>query len=959
MAKTWDIKGLRTVEGAERTVTIATVHEIESHGEWMAECFVTVSVKSPEPIDWHFDDYLVYRDETFSINYDPNVVKKARRGSYGEGFVYDNIKLYFLGNKTKSYGFKDVVLHDNEVTYTSLATFSFFCSSIEDFADRLQANFNRERQSSLIANIPFRVLTPSFLRTQQRGINITKDEWLRYFDDNDESGGIHIEGETDINIEIDKQDCFDALKCSYEKFGLAYYFVGTTVVIGGKSIHVNTGAQNIFRYGKGLGLYEIERTSDEQQEIVTKLFAYGSEQNLPLNYYANLHKKAFVSGLKHEQGPQGPDRQYEIWCYKTNWNTVKDAFTDKNRTVIVSDGKGHTCPCTASSVTYNEGVRLKLHFGNGMDYEIDGEMVPCDADSFFNAITDWQHLYFTYGASINLNSWPADSIEEDGDYPKLLSVNKLMLPGFPDESLKEWVCNKANINASVIKRREGPENEMTVPVSSDPDIEPWRALLRKYAFSTDQHDPWIKSDNINAIGLFEGTVNYDGSQQKEICPTINNTSAGVVTSGSNIEDNGYVTNPSQFTIEVAADALNWKEALNNALEEVKISMTSGFCTGREFAVGKAELNENKDAWILKLSRYQDTSLSRYFPYFDNDVSEYCQILAGDTFTVIGIQMPDEYIVAASEKLLIAACGYLDKRDHMRYTYLPKIDELFMQRDHDKRGEASYYSIIRAGMQLEFEDSDLGIWHSPYIDQLTIKENGNNGIPTYDVVLRDEKEKGSLEKLTDSISELMANPPVQVVERQSYPSMNVDYPEWVLGTPYYYQTLNTNPNPEISDRPYVETSYVWHRGKKWMCLRTLTTEEPNFWSTDWKVVEGNLELVGQIESSNGKSFHNGNVDSTLTMMVWWGDEDITEQVIERGGTFSWSRRTAYDSETEQFVQQSEDLDWEPTVTAVNKIHLQRRDMGPGWMIEYRQAMICCNVTFPDGQGGFSAYAEYIY
>lgn len=200
-------------------------------------------------------------------------------------------------------------------------------------------------------------------------------------------------------------------------------------------------------------------------------------------------------------------------------------------------------------------------------------------------------------------------------------------------------------------------------------------------------------------------------------------------------------------------------------------------------------------------------------------------------------------------------------------------------------------------------------------------------------------------------EKISNVIASILETGGLKGMSVDYPEWMPGVPYYAGAMN----PE---KMIIETSYVWHKGKKWMCLRTLTEEEPGFWSVDWRVVEGNFELTGQITSSRGSTFRGGDVDSMLTMAVWWGDEDLTEQVVARNGTFRWSRRTGYDDATEQFVQQSEDLDWMPTVTGVNRIHLQRRDMGADWMIAYREAMICCEVTFPDGQGGFSASAEYI-
>ena len=36
-----------------------------------------------------------------------------------------------------------------------------------------------------------------------------------------------------------------------------------------------------FKYGRGNGLYEIQRTADADQQIITRLRAYGSTRNMP------------------------------------------------------------------------------------------------------------------------------------------------------------------------------------------------------------------------------------------------------------------------------------------------------------------------------------------------------------------------------------------------------------------------------------------------------------------------------------------------------------------------------------------------------------------------------------------------------------------------------------------------------------------------------------------------------
>ena len=72
---------------------------LEYSGKWMGDCFVTVSFKSAYPIDFQIGDYIIYRGERFTINYDPTVVKKSSRGTYGEGFTYDSVKFNALSNE--------------------------------------------------------------------------------------------------------------------------------------------------------------------------------------------------------------------------------------------------------------------------------------------------------------------------------------------------------------------------------------------------------------------------------------------------------------------------------------------------------------------------------------------------------------------------------------------------------------------------------------------------------------------------------------------------------------------------------------------------------------------------------------------------------------------------------------------------------------------------------------------
>ncbi len=171
----------------------------------------------------------------------------------------------------------------------------------------------------------------------------------------------------------------------------------------------------------------------------------------------------------------------------------------------------------------------------------------------------------------------------------------------------------------------------------------------------------------------------------------------------------------------------------------------------------------------------------------------------------------------------------------------------------------------------------------------------------------------------------------------------------------FQLLTKQPKADL------EVSRVWKGGKLWECLVDSAVEEPTLYCTEWQVVGGNSVFAGELQTSNGRTFRNGNVDTILTMHVWWGDEDITDTVFAHQETqVTWTRSTAYDAATEEFVQQSEDKSWSPTVVDVNKIHLVRGDLGSGWMITYRQALFTCRVTFPTGQGDTAeAVSNYIF
>jgi hypothetical protein len=217
----------------------------------MGECYVTTTIKSPTPIAFEIGDYLEYRNERFEINYDPTVIKAVSGISRGEEFKYSDVKFNSLSDELTRCDFLDYVSEDNQIHFTSLPNFSFYASSIADLAERIQVNLDR-------------------IYTDDKKWTVEVNEG--YVD------------KTNISISVSNIKVWGALELVNTKFKANFIIRGRTITIGTAGVPINT----VLRQGKGKGLYQIKREADSNQEIITRLRAYGSTTNMPSRYYNKL-----------------------------------------------------------------------------------------------------------------------------------------------------------------------------------------------------------------------------------------------------------------------------------------------------------------------------------------------------------------------------------------------------------------------------------------------------------------------------------------------------------------------------------------------------------------------------------------------------------------------------------------------------------------------------------------------
>jgi hypothetical protein len=82
------------------------------------------------------------------------------------------------------------------------------------------------------------------------------------------------------NLNFKQENCYNALSKIAEGFETEFWIEGKTIHLA--KIENDTGI--VLKYGKNKGLYDLTRLPIDQSSIVTRLYVYGSDKNLPAGY---------------------------------------------------------------------------------------------------------------------------------------------------------------------------------------------------------------------------------------------------------------------------------------------------------------------------------------------------------------------------------------------------------------------------------------------------------------------------------------------------------------------------------------------------------------------------------------------------------------------------------------------------------------------------------------------------
>lgn len=703
-----------------------TVHGLEYSDSWMGECFLTINFKHEVPINFQIGDYIVYRGERFELNYEPGKDKQARPDTYGEGFVYDSVKFNALQDELARAEFLDVVLNDNELHYTSLPKFPFFVQTLDDLLDRIQANLDEQIGADL-----WKIYSRNKDRSVQRGA--LESEWLSIYGEKTEDNVIES-----MSITVDSQTCWQALALVNEKWDVNFIVRGRNIYVGTTGIE----AGHIFSYGIGNGLYEIVQNADSDQSVITRLRAYGSEKNLPSHYYADLGVKYVANITKVVTASTNVELELDVDYIETYFKN-KRKYVVSGQTQEQSNGwvlqVTFDFQTTITGYVTQSGSSGKCRFYSelkGTQTDTGDEESKEKLDAFIAQVNAGNtKMYITSG--LNKKVVPSSMKEYAKNLPNNMSINRLMLPGFPHVSLSDFYDSLTEQE----KKYVNPTGKL-------------------HKFSTDPYRPYIDSLNIEEIGLRSASQFFDTDDKTngviEIYPTIEEMEIGGVRvdeidEGVAPDDDGrFGDNETVKNVDIYLNKAIDFDINDLKDDDFSISMKDGMCGGRTFKVASSAKVDGR--WRLTIERIKDDALELWFPYKDYPIKN------GDHFVLTGITLPDSYVNAASLKLLKYAIALLDNNDYTRYVYQPKVDELFMARQHDKAQAdetgtiKSLHDTLKAGDLMNFNDTDLNIEGIISIDQLTIKEEDGK-IPTYDITLREDKEVGTIQKIQQQISSL--------------------------------------------------------------------------------------------------------------------------------------------------------------------------------------------------------------
>lgn len=150
------------------------------------------------------------------------------------------------------------------------------------------------------------------------------------------------------NLTFSKENCYNALSRISEEFETEFWIIGKTIHLTKRQ----TDTGNTFKHGQNKGLYEITRQPLDSS-VVTRLYAFGSEKNLPSNYRNFSNRLLMTNGDPYLES-----------------NTAKYGIIEY--TEIIED----IYPHRTGKVTSINAVNPYVFIDTTIDFDVNAQLLP-------------------------------------------------------------------------------------------------------------------------------------------------------------------------------------------------------------------------------------------------------------------------------------------------------------------------------------------------------------------------------------------------------------------------------------------------------------------------------------------------------------------------------------------------------------------------------------------------------
>ena len=733
------------------------------------------SIESPYPLNFGVGDYVDY---TRGINlrfrlYDIPIPKKqARKNEYGAAFVYENVQLFAATKDLELTPFFDYVISDNTKHYSSRKDATTY-ENVSGVMSRLQECMEQMHPG----------------------------EWHFVFSD---PGDVDASEARDFTISGSVLDGLNAIGDVWKGLGWIHTYGsvdGTNkniITIGGANSRTSDNTTPLFQYGRGRGLKVIAGSVTNKNEIVTRIYPFGSERNIRPAYYRG-------KDIKDAPGVDIPNLMLPI----DHWGTtlVEGEPLPDPKKAYIDDATGIA----------KYGIRPKKVYFDGTGDE--KEIYPSISEVTISNVRDADPPIMPDG----------DVWDDDDRVDEVFSVENPTDQGYIGDGDNKYIdINTVTPSAAsgsiylVDKNvREDGQYDSHFIVYTTNFYSTGNVGLQGYAELIDDgvitfeyqseyaiFDLWLK-----VTGRRYGSVSLDKTSEYHltVSPSSFNPSTMASTYVVDLKsllvsdcytdivfvsivnatiNNGTVTTPTTLDINITSNArIGWYQKPVSSFKMripqvgfdpneqaatgsgMTIAMKDGTCAGREFVVNKCVYVSGEDSWELTLTRAQDDSTGYLYP----NANGY-DIAAGDHFVILDISMPELYINIAANRLEAAATERLGELSSETMQYTPEVDSKVIAENGWTLREGMWMAVYDPDLSLSpnggesdlfssdpsdlFSDNDEDLQADDsttyvLIDSITIDE-GAASVPIYNVTLSDKKRDSLVSYIKKSVNTIGKN-----------------------------------------------------------------------------------------------------------------------------------------------------------------------------------------------------------